>query len=223
MLDSLELEPLRLALRKEAAEHMAQDSAHDLAHLDRVWQTAQKLAELEAGADLKVLLGAAYLHDLVNLPKDSPRRAKASTMAAAAAAPILRTHGFDNHQVAAAQHAIAAHSFSAGLQPKSPEARILRDADRLDALGAIGIARTFAVGGALGRALYDEDDPFAENRALDDTAFALDHWPLKLFRLPEDMLTEAGCAMAHARAADMRLFAQRLAFELGRELPESWV
>ncbi|MFY0616244.1 HD domain-containing protein [Shimia sp.] len=222
MQDGDELNALRAALRQVAADRMAQDSAHDLAHLDRVWTSVQQLAQIEGGADLKVLLGSAYLHDLVNVPKDHPNRSRASTLAAAAAAPILRENGFDNHQVAAAQHAIAAHSFSAGLVPKSQEARILRDADRLDALGAIGIARTFAVSGALGRAIYDEADPFAEQRDLDDGVFALDHWPLKLFRLPEDMLTEAGCAMAHARVADMRLFARRLAQELGRALPDDW-
>ncbi|MFY0659458.1 MAG: HD domain-containing protein [Shimia sp.] len=222
MLDSVDLTDLREALRAEAAERMAQDSAHDLAHLDRVWTTAQALAEAEGGADLRVLLGAAYLHDLVNLPKDSPHRARASTMAAGAAAPILRSHGFSNHEVAAAQHAIATHSFSAGLKPKSLEARILRDADRLDALGAIGIARTFAVGGALGRALYDENDPFAEHRELDDSAWALDHWPVKLFRLPEDMQTVAGKLTAQKRVAEMRAYAQVLAGELGRDLPESW-
>ncbi len=216
------LDALRDALRVEAADRMAQDSAHDLAHLDRVWANAQKLAETESEADLKVLLGAAYLHDLVNLPKDSPRRNKASSLAAAAAAPILRNIGFDNHEVAAAQHAIATHSFSAGLTPKSLEARILRDADRLDALGAIGIARTFAVGGAMARALYDENDPFAEARDLDDTAYALDHWPVKLFRLPEDMLTAAGKAMAMERVANMRIYGKALARELGLELPDSW-
>lgn len=222
MLDSVDLSDLREALRAEAAERMAQDSAHDLAHLDRVWTTAQALAEAEGGADLRVLLGAAYLHDLVNLPKDSPHRARASTMAAGAAAPILRSHGFSNHEVAAAQHAIATHSFSAGLKPKSLEARILRDADRLDALGAIGIARTFAVGGALGRALYDVNDPFAEHRELDDSAWALDHWPVKLLRLPEDMQTVAGKLTAQERVAEMRAYAQVLAGELGRDLPESW-
>ena len=222
MLDGADLTELQSALRGEVAGRMAQDSAHDLAHLDRVWANAKKLADTENEVDLQVLLGAAYLHDLVNLPKDSPKRAKASMLAAAAAQPILCAHGFDNRQVAAAQHAIAAHSYSAGLPPKSLEARILRDADRLDALGAIGIARTFAVAGALGIPLYDDADPFAEDRPLNDKAFALDHWPIKLFRLPEDMLTQAGCAMAHARTADMRLFAQRLAFELGRDLPEAW-
>lgn len=222
MPESVDLSELKAALRAEAAERMAQDSAHDLAHLDRVWTTAQALAHAEGGADLRVLLGGSYLHDLVNLPKDSPHRARASTMAASAAAPILRSHGFTNHEVAATQHAIATHSFSAGLKPKSLEARILRDADRLDALGAIGIARTFAVGGALGRALYDENDPFAEHRDLDDRAWALDHWPVKLFRLPEDMMTLAGKLTAEERVAEMRAYAQILAGELGRELPGGW-
>ncbi|MBO9395455.1 HD domain-containing protein [Shimia sp. R9_1] len=222
MLDGTELQELRTALRDVAAERMAQDSGHDLAHLDRVWSNAQRLARSEGEVDLKILLGAAYLHDLVNLPKNAPNRSKASTLAAAAAAPVLRELGFDNHQVAATQHAIAAHSFSAGLAPKSKEARILRDADRLDALGMIGIARTFAVSGALGTPLYDPQDPFATSRDLDDGAFALDHWPVKLFRLPEDMLTQAGKAIAKERVANMRRYAAVLASELGIVLPDSW-
>ncbi|MEL2325119.1 hydrolase, partial [Klebsiella pneumoniae] len=67
---------------------------------------------------------------------------------------------------------IEAHSFSAGIAPQSLEAKIVQDADRLEALGAIGLARVFAVSGALGAALFDADDPFAGTRALDDKAFA---------------------------------------------------
>lgn len=222
MQHTAELEELRAALRGVVAERMTQDSAHDLAHLDRVWANAQRLSHSESDVDCKILLGAAYLHDLVNLPKNAPNRSKASTLAAAAAAPILRELGFTNHQVAAAQHAIAAHSFSAGLAPKSKEARILRDADRLDALGMIGIARTFAVSGALKRTLYNAEDPFATGRELDDTAYALDHWPVKLFRLPEEMLTEGGKAMARERVANMRRYGAALAGELGVSLPEGW-
>ncbi|MBO9473804.1 HD domain-containing protein [Shimia sp. R10_1] len=222
MLDLAELEALRGSLRDVAAVRMAKDSAHDLAHLDRVWALVQRIALAEGEVDLKILLGAAYLHDLVNLPKNAPSRSKASTLAAAAAAPVLSELGYDRRQVAAAQHAIAAHSFSAGIAPKSKEARILRDADRLDALGMIGIARTFAVSGALGTDLYDPNDPFATARDLDDAAFALDHWPVKLFRLQADMLTEAGKAIARERVANMRRFAEVLAGELGSDLPDSW-
>lgn len=199
---------------------MAQDSAHDLTHLDRVWANARAIAGNDV--DGEVLLAACYLHDLVNLPKDSPDRARASTLAAEAAAPILRDLGFDEDRIAAAQHAIAAHSFSAGIAPETPEARALRDADRLDALGAVGIARCFAVSGALGRPLYDAADPFAAARDLDDRRQTLDHFRVKLLRLPADMLTEGGLTLAQTRAARMIRFLEDLAEEIGADLPPDW-
>lgn len=213
---------LRAACRAIAAHQMVADSAHDLAHLDRVWANAQAIAAGEGGADMDVLCAAAYLHDLVNLPKDAPDRAQASRLAAQAAAPHLSALGMGAAQIAAAHHAIEAHSFSAGITPETPEAAIIRDADRLDALGAIGIARTFAVAGALGRAIHAPDDPFAVTRAVDDTGFAVDHFETKLLRLPEGMLTVTGRAMAQTRAATMRRFLADLAAEIGAEAPTHW-
>jgi len=198
---------------------MVRDPAHDLAHLDRVWANARQIAE---GAETPVLLAACYLHDLVNLPKDSPDRARASTRAAEAAAPILCDLGFDAERIAATQHAIAAHSFSAGIPPETPEAAILRDADRLDALGAIGIARCFAISGALGRPLYDPGDPFAQCRDPDDTAQTLDHFRTKLLMLPTDMLTARGREIARHRARRMIRFLAELGDEIGAPLPPKW-
>lgn len=217
------MDTLRDALRAHVAAEMAVDPGHDLAHLDRVWISVQAIARAEGRGDMRVLLGATYLHDLVNVPKNSPDRARASQMSAEAAAPVLRALGFDRAEVSATQHAIAAHSYSAGLPVKSAEAAILRDADRLDAIGAIGIARAFRVSAGLGQAIYDPDDPFAENRALDDGPFAIDHWRIKLLSLRDGMLTDAGRDMADARLDLMRRFVQQLAAELGKKLPENWL
>nr|WP_254445908.1 HD domain-containing protein [Ruegeria sp. HKCCD7255] len=211
---------LHSRLRAIVAQRMQTDPAHDLAHLDRVWTNAQAIAEDHV--DLTVLLSACYLHDLINLPKNDPDRHLASRQSAQASEPILRDLGLDDHRIRAAQHAIEAHSFSANIPPRSTEARILRDADRLDALGAIGIARCFAVSGALGRALYDQDDPFAQERALDDLSFAIDHWKVKLLNLPDDMLTEGGRDLARKRVAQMRGFLEVLAQEVGHPLPDNW-
>ena len=199
---------------------MQTDPAHDLAHLDRVWINAQAIADTPA--NLKILLAACYLHDLVNLPKNDPNRHLASRRSAEESEPILGDLGFSPSEIAAAQHAITAHSFSANVPPKTPEARILRDADRLDALGAVGIARNFAVAGALGRQLYDPTDPFARNRALDDLQFSLDHWKVKLLALPDDMLTQTGRDLAQARADRMIRFLQDFAAEIGHPVPEGW-
>lgn len=215
------MEALRDALRVIAAQEMAQDSAHDLAHLDRVWASCHRIASAEGG-DLRVLLAGAYLHDLVNLPKDALNRAEASTLAAAAAAPHLTRLGYAPEEVAASPHVITAHSFSAGIEPQSLEARILRDADRLDAIGAIGLARCFAVSGALGRPLYDPADPFALDRPLDDRAQALDHFPLKLLQLGKGMLTQTGAEIARERTELMQHFLNDLAGEIGTDVPGHW-
>lgn len=217
------LAALKARVRAIAAQHMAQDSAHDLAHLDRVWTNAQRIGQSEGGCDPAVSLVACYLHDLVNLRKDSPDRAQASRAAAAKAAPHCAALGLGADQCAAVEHAIAAHSFSAGIAPETPEARALRDADRLDAIGAIGIARSFAVSGALARPLYDPQDPFARARTPDDARFALDHWPRKLLRLADGMTTETGRQMAAQRLSVMHGFLAALAGEIGADAPTQWM
>ena len=189
------------------------DSAHDLGHLRRVWANARTLA-LGTSADLEVLEAAAFLHDLVNPPKSSPDRARASTLSAEAASRFLATTDFAPDLIPAVAHAIAAHSFSTGIPPETLEAKILQDADRLDALGAIGLARMFAVAGAMGAALFDPDDPLARARPLDDRRFSLDHLETKLLTLPRTMQTDAGRQMAEERAEWMRAFRSRLLREI---------
>ncbi len=216
------MQPLRAALRQFAKERMNQDPAHDLAHLDRVWNNAHQITQSEESANQRVLLGAAYLHDLANLPKDAANRAEASTLSANAAAPILRELGFSEVDIDAAAHAITAHSFSANTPPKTIEAKILRDADRLDALGAVGIARTFLVAGALGRPLYDPGDPFAVNRPLDDTKWSIEHWQTKLLHLPRNMVTTKGRELAEQRAGRMRAYLNQLSDEIGAPPPDHW-
>lgn len=214
------MQELRNRLRDIARDAMALDSAHDIAHLDRVWANARRIAEHETDVNLPVLLAACYLHDLINLPKSSPARPQASTLSAEAAVPHLRWLGFSRSQESATCHAIMTHSFSAGLDAQSTEAAILRDADRLDAIGAIGIARAFAVSGAMQTLLYDPEDPFARHRALDDRLFALDHWQVKLLGLASEMLTRGGRHLAAQRQRRMLAFLRDFAQNIGHDLPE---
>ncbi|MDH5529976.1 MAG: HD domain-containing protein [Paracoccaceae bacterium] len=217
------LAELRGALRDALlqASDTGGDSAHGLAHVERVWLHARTIAHGEGMAPSRVLLAAVYLHDLVHLPKDHPKRAQAAMLSATAAGPLMDALGMTRAEIAAARHAIEAHSFSGGTEPQTPEAQVLRDADRLEALGAVGIARCFAVSGALGRPLFDEEDPFARNRTPDDTRFALDHFAVKLLRLPETFLTATGRKLAEDRAAAMRRYLDDLAGELGAP-PPNW-
>ena len=191
------------------------DPAHHFGHLRRVWANACLIALDEPAADPEVLLAAAFFHDAVNLPKDHPDRARASVLSAAVAVEFLAGTDFPTAKVPAVRHAIEAHSFSAGIAPQSVEAEILQDADRLDALGAIGLARMFAVAGRMGAALFDPEDPLARRRPLDDKAFSLDHLEVKLFPVAAGMRTATGRRMAAERAEWMERFRTRLLSEIG--------
>ena len=202
---------LRQRLRTTIQQLMPlDDGSHDLAHFERVERTAFLIAVDEPGVDHEVLLAAVWLHDVVAVEKDDPRRALASGLAADKAVEILAGWGWPADKCVAVHHAVAAHSFSAGIPPRSLEAMILRDADRLDSLGAIGIARTFYVSGRLKKRLYEPADPLAEHRELDDREFALDHFPAKLLKLAAGMLTAKGRELAAARTAYLEEFRERL-------------
>lgn len=205
----------RARARMAALWEGASDGAHDLGHLDRVWKSCRLIALDEPGADADVLAAAAYFHDAVNLPKDSPDRAQASRLSADLAVRELAAMGFDAGRMAAVHHAIAAHSFSAGIAPETIEARILQDADRLEALGAIGLARMFLIAGQMGGALFHAADPLAMERALDDRRYALDHLDVKLFPVAAAMQTATGRRMAEERAEWMESFRTRLLHEIG--------
>lgn len=191
------------------------DGSHDLHHARRVKINASEIVAREGAGDLRVLTAAAYLHDLVNVPKDSPQRSEASRLSADAAGPILHELGFSESETEAIQHCIIAHSFSARIAPETLEAKILQDADRMEALGALGIARTFYVGGKLNSVLFDGADPFASDRELNDSKFAVDHFKTKLLGLADTMQTTAGKEVAEQRTEFMRHFLDQLASEIG--------
>lgn len=196
------------------AQSAAFDSAHDLTHIARVVGTAKQLAQTESAA-LAIVVPAAWLHDCVTVPKNSPDRSRASTLAAQTACGFLRERGYPDVYLPAIEHAVAAHSFSAGIVPRTIEAKVLQDADRLDALGAIGIARCFTVGGALGRPLYNAAEPFPTTRVPDDSANSVEHFFVKLLTLEATMQTEAGRAEARSRTEFMRAFLWQLGHEIG--------
>ncbi len=192
---------------------LASDVAHDPEHTRRVVANARYLARAE-GADLDVVVPAAWLHDCVAVPKNSPDRRRASALAAAEATRLLGAWGMPPELVPRIAHAIEAHSYSAAVPAQTLEARVLQDADRLDALGSVGIARCLMLGGELGRPLYLPADPFCEHRDPDDLAATIDHFYAKLLRLAADFQTESGRAEAARRTQVLQVFLTELAREL---------
>ena len=181
------------------------DGSHDLAHILRVFRNAMRI-QAEEGGDAEILTAAVLLHDCVAVEKNSPLRAKASKMAADKARGILLDLGWSAERIDRVAHAIEAHSFSAQITPETLEARILQDADRLDAIGMVGAARCFYIGGRMASALYDPEDPKGENRAFDDRRYALDHFPVKLFTLADGFRTASGARMARQRHDRLKMF-----------------
>ena len=207
------LEKVEAKCRVYLQQKMATDAAHDMQHIERVVLMARRLAKLE-GADLAVVLPAAWLHDCVTLPKNAPNRQEASRLAAAEAIRFLRTIDYPEALLAGIAHAIAAHSFSAGIAPTTLEAKAVQDADRLDAIGAIGVARCLMVGGAVERPLYNPTDPFCQTREPDDLAYTIDHFYRKLLKIGQTLHTQAARDEAVRRNAFMHAFLDQLRLEI---------
>jgi uncharacterized protein len=208
MLDDLLAQCLVFASRTTAA-----DAAHDLSHIKRVIKNTVYLTDIE-NADSRITLPAACLHDCVPVAKDSPSRAQGSRLAAEAATAFLAQTTYPQELLSGVFHAIEAHSYSARIKPRTVEAQVVQDADRLDSLGAIGIARCLLVGGHLDRPLCSAEDPFSEQRAPDDSRYTIDHFYAKLLKLPATMQTMAGRAEAERRADFMRVYLDRLRGEI---------
>lgn len=198
-----------------ATECGSTDGAHDINHLHRVWHVARTLMDAYPHADATVVQAACYLHDIVNLPKNHPERHLASRHAAKLACEKLARIGFPPEKLEGVAHAIEAHSFSAAIAPVTTEAKIVQDADRLDALGAVGLARLYYTAGRMGSALAHPTDPLAMRRDRDDRAFALDHIESKLATLPSTMQTVAGRELGEARLAWLRAFRDTFVAEWG--------
>lgn len=211
----MDLDLLQKACHSYLLEHMAGDPAHDITHVQRVVQNTLRLTRSENG-NAEVTLPAAWLHDCVSVAKDSPLRKQASKIAADEAVRFLETQNYPAELLPQVHHAIEAHSFSANIDTETLEARIVQDADRLEALGAIGITRCFLTGGSMGTPLYQPQDPFAEHREPNDKQFTLDHFYCKLLGLTDTMKTAAGKAEALKRTEYMQKFLLQLGTEIGR-------
>lgn len=192
------------------------DPAHDLSHILRVCRNARIIGEQE-GADMQVLLLAALLHDVgADLDSKGAKGNKAVQISRSLkiSEDFLIRKGISEEVRKKVLYAIEVHSFSRGIVPATLEAEILQDADRLDAMGAIGIARVFLTGGSLKRDLYDPKDPFCRDREPDDERWNLDHFYRKLLKLESGMHTEIARALARERSIVMRRYLADLEKEI---------
>lgn len=193
------------------------DLAHGWEHVHRVYQLSVRMAR-EEGADTFVVGAAALLHDLGRATPPEIANDVAehhADLSVSVAKILLREQRVSLVRQEAVLHAILAHSFSKGIEPHTLEACIVRDADRIDALGAIGIMR-WAITGVVRHTPYSyhDDEPFAAQRTLDDARYMLDHFPRKLLRLEATMLTTTGRKLAHERTAFMQHYLEEFRREL---------
>jgi len=189
------------------------DPAHDFMHIMRVYKNAEKICKFE-NVNRKLVLVSVLLHDIVK-KTDSDKRSKSSAdLSADKAILILKKLQFSKNDIIIVAEAIRNHSFTKGKVSASVEGRILQDADRLDALGAVGIARVFSVSGSKKRQFYQLNDPFSKNREPNDKKWALDHFFNKLLVLEKSMNTKTGKIEAKKRTSVLKNYLIELKKEI---------
>jgi uncharacterized protein len=215
--EAMDADPALSGLLTEARARLDQDDpGHDLEHALRVALWTLRLGE--GALSVRHVVAAALFHDLVNLPKNHPERHLASTQSADVARPLLAAAGFTPDEITLVADAIRDHSFSRGVTPVTLLGRALQDADRLEALGVLGLFRTISTGTRMGARYFHAQDPWAKRRALDDQAFSVDHFTTKLLKLASTLCTARGREEASRRAERMR----QMLVDLGEELGEAY-
>ncbi len=186
------------------------DASHDFQHIERVLQNAEAILQTESTANADIVRLAVLLHDVSDAKYAETKEAEQR---------ILAQLSLTEEQRQQIQHIIEAVSFNGGneIVAQTIEAKIVRDADRLDAIGAIGIARTFAYGGAKGRKLYDDAEEARTTMSVEDyrgkSTASVTHFYEKLLLLKDLMMTKKGQQMAEQRHQFMEQFLQQLANE----------
>ena len=206
-----------LTIEEARALYAAGDAAHDFDHVHRVATMAQRIAAAE-GADLVTVWLAALLHDIPPPASAGDLRLAHHLQAASYAQTLLTARGVPADRVAAVVHCIEVHRYrEQSVTPRTLEARCLYDADKLDSIGAIGVARTFAYAGAHGSRLWTA--PAAEIAATVAEQTAPDYTPVheyvfKLCRLLDTLYTPTARAIGAARHAAMVAFFAQLDREM---------
>lgn len=190
------------------------DSAHDINHTLRVLKNAEYIANKENG-DLDIIIPSALFHDIICYPKDSEKSKDSSLESANFASEILKTlPEYPKDKIEKVHTCIKECSFSKGITPKLHESKILQDADRLEATGAISIMRTFASAGMMNSELYNTNDPFCENREPESIKYALDLFYNRLLIVKDKMNTYTAKEIATKRTKTLYNFLEDLKEEL---------
>jgi len=199
--------------------YSAKDPVHGFDHMVRVYRMAERLA-LAEGADLEIVRAAALLHD-ANPPGSDDLRENHHHASALFAQQILEAEGWATERAQAVQHCIRAHRFRDNHEtPQTLEAKVLFDADKLDAIGAIGVARAIGYALSAGQPFYSPpSERFQENGQLGPTEShsAYHEYFYKLRWLKDRLFTASGRVLAEQRHSFMQLFFEQLVTELHGE------
>ena len=184
--------------------------SHDWDHTHRVYRLCERIGSAE-GADMDVLLSAAYLHDIARGRQDSSNGALCHAEAGARmAASVVADLPMSDARKENILHCIQAHRFRGQSPPRTLEARVLFDADKLDAIGAVGVARAFLFAGEVGARLHNPDIDIEKSKpySREDTGYR--EYKVKLCKVKDRMLTRTGRRLAEERHHFMEQFFQRL-------------
>lgn len=200
-------------------------AAHDFDHVMRVYNTCLSLAESEKNVDFDVLIPAILLHDIARSKEDEDRTGKIdhAVLGAEMAAPILKALNYEQTQIDKIKRCIMTHRYRSGYLPETIEAKLLFDADKLDVIGAVGIARSFMLAGKHGERLFldvniDEylnENTCANGRVKDLSKHSSNiEFELKLKKIPEKLYLEKSKEIAKERIEYMTLFFKTLKAEI---------
>ena len=209
-------------IEQARAWYSSADVVHDFDHVLRVYRTAERLADLE-GADLTIVQAAALLHDAEGAaPGPGSVRLNHQHASADFAARILTEEGWSAERISAVQHCIRAHRYRDRSEPpQTLEAKILFDADKLDVLGAVGVARVIAYAALDGNPFYHPpSDQFIQTgqESPGEPHSAYHEHLFKLRKVAERMFTPAARSLATERLAYLDAFFDRLIAEYQGEL-----
>lgn len=206
-------------LKSEAIEILESgNGSHDWEHTERVLNMCLHIASIEGG-DTDILRAAALLHDIGRHAQDMQKgRVSHAAISVEMAGPILKRYNYSDSDTKRILHCIGTHRYRKGGEPKSHEARILFDADKLDAIGAIGIGRAFVFAGENGAAVHirNLDIENTESYTKQDTAYR--EYKVKLEKIKDRIYTNEGKRIAKERHRFMVAFFNRLEREAEGEI-----